>query len=613
MTSWSSAAQLLSVAAATVAYACSGDDQRVHLPAQSGMEADARVECCGSFDPQSAKPPLGGPAAALDAGLDASYAPLEGIPSKDAAAAPIPLDSSISGGASSEVPYFSTVSVAERSSLMVPGGFGDLWPSCWSDDGHLYAAWGDGTGFEGSGPFVDIGVARIAGNLWDGSLRGENLAIHDAVGQVWTSDKYNRKPTGMACVNGDLYLAVQDLTMHSFDDAPAATILRSHDKGRTWEWDRSAPMFADHVATTIFFLDSGQDGSSPAIVADDFVYAFALDGSWRTSYGGTVQDPMHLWLARVPKDAIQRRDQWQWYAGLTAAGAPAWERDFDKRVPVLTDARRLYTKTVKDFGAHVANLSVISQGGVVYNAPLRRYIYTSWTEYTFEFYEAPSPWGPFRLFASKDFGVFPWSDSHFGGYGATVPSKFVSEDGTSMYLQTNTWERSYTFSLREVRLERFQKKEPDNIADVPIPMASLGAVTIGSSFRTGQPQILSDGIVADQSEDSRTGERREFDVWGYEWPREYRMNRLSYSAGSSGNCGGFEALGVDVRHSGEWVPVSGISVFPRYDAGAAYRTYAIDFPTVQSGDGVRLRGKPVGESACTTIAELAIEYRSTGP
>jgi hypothetical protein len=513
--------------------------------------------------------------------------------------------------ASKGFPYFSTVMVEERSSLIVPGD-GDLWPSCWSDDGDLYAAWGDGTGFGGAGARVDIGVARIAGHPQDGSLRGENLATHDAIGQVWTSDKYNRKPTGMACVDGDLYLALQDLTKDTFDDAPAATILRSQDKGRTWEWDRSAPMFADHVATTIFFLDGGQDGS-PAVVADHFVYAYALDGSWRTSYGGTVQDPIDLWLARVPKDAIQRKDQWQWFAGTTASGAPAWERDFAKRVPVLTDARRLYTNTVDDFGSHAANLSVISQGGVVYNAPLHRYIYASWTEYTFEFYEAPSPWGPFRLFASKDFGVDPWGDSHFGGYATTIPSKFVSVDGTSMYLQTNTWARSYSFSLREVRLQRFKRTGPENVADVPIPMASQGAVTVGSAFRTGQPHFLSDGIVAGQSEDSRTGERREFDVWGYEWPVEYRMNRLTYTAGSSSDCGGFEALGVDVRHGGEWAPVPGISVFPRYSAEAAFRTYAMDFPSVQIGDGVRLRGKPLGKGACTSIAELTIEYRSTPP
>jgi hypothetical protein len=53
----------------------------------------------------------------------------------------------------------------------------------------------------------------------------------------------------MICVDGVLYLAVQDLAL-DFDDAPAATICRSDDKGRTWTWDKSAPMFGDYVFTT---------------------------------------------------------------------------------------------------------------------------------------------------------------------------------------------------------------------------------------------------------------------------------------------------------------------------------------------------------------------------
>src|SRR5215218_647864 len=96
---------------------------------------------------------------------------------------------------------------------------GDLWPTCWADDDAIYAANGDGSGF--GYEFSDIVVNRIDGGLDE--LTGEALAVGDAVGQVWSGEGFTRKPTGMACVDGDLYLAVQDLRT-DFNEAPAATI-----------------------------------------------------------------------------------------------------------------------------------------------------------------------------------------------------------------------------------------------------------------------------------------------------------------------------------------------------------------------------------------------------
>src|SRR5690606_22514841 len=115
---------------------------------------------------------------------------------------------------------------------------------------------------------------------------------------------------------------------------------------------------------------------------------------------------------------------------------------------------------------------VISQGSVVYNAPLERYIYTSWTEYTFEFYEAPQPWGPWTLFLRKDFGGYPWfgSDSPTpknGGYATTIPSKFISDDGREMWLQCNWFvgvgsgSPNYHFSLRKLVVEPFAAPQAD--------------------------------------------------------------------------------------------------------------------------------------------------------
>ena len=352
--------------------------------------------------------------------------------------------------------FFADAAVAE-SIETIAGGDGDLWPNCWADDDNVYAAYGDGRGF--GGDFADIGVAVITGEPGTpetSTLAGENLALGDEVGQVWSGDEFTRKPTGMVCVDGDLYLAVQDLRL-DFNEAPAATIAKSTDKGRTWTWDESAPMFDDHVFTTVFFLDFGKNGEH---APDGYVYAYGLDGNWRDSFDDSVPDPVDVFLARVPTTGIQDRSTWEFYAG-TEGDEPQWSTDIDDRVAVLHDDRVLYPSATEDGATTVgaSNLTVVSQGGVVYNPGLDRYLYTSWTELTFEFYDSPTPWGPFELFLSKDFGPYPWSlDSH-GGYGTTIPSKFISPDGRSMWLQSNVCpcapaEMSvYDFALRPMTVE----------------------------------------------------------------------------------------------------------------------------------------------------------------
>lgn len=334
---------------------------------------------------------------------------------------------------------------------------GDLWPSCWSDDDYLYAANGDGSGFGAT--TSDIVMNRITGSPESDDLAGVGLASGDELGQVWSGPDFTRKPTGMLCVDGTVYLAVQDLRK-DFNQAPAATIARSDDHGRTWTWDTTAPMFHGGVFSTVWFADYGKDSES----APDptYAYAFGLDGNWRDSYDDAEPDPTELFLARVPVTSLQDVATWEFYAGQTSAAEPVWTRDIGAKQPVLVDGRRVYPTSAGADGAATTvgahDLSVISQGGVTYLPKMRRYIYTSWTEFTFEFYEAPEPWGPWVPFLSEDFGPYPWSDARFGGYATTIPSKFVSRDEHTAWVQSNVCPcapagvSSYWFGLRELTL-----------------------------------------------------------------------------------------------------------------------------------------------------------------
>lgn len=325
-------------------------------------------------------------------------------------------------------------------------------------------------------PWSDIVANRIDGAPESG-LTGVRLAAGDELGPIWTDAQlYNRKPTGIVAVDGngdgrdELYLAVQDLHKPpsdsgtdepGFDDVPAASIVCSTDYGRTWT-PTSAPMFTGHVFTTVFFLDFGRSNAGARVLGEDaagYVYAYGLDNNWRDSFSDRVPDPQDLYLARVPVGAIQDRGRWEFFTGL-ADREPGWTSDIDSRRPVLHEERRVYPGAVTPDG-----MSVLAQGGVVYNPGLRRYLYTSWTEFTWEFYEAPYPWGPWNLFLHKDFGPYPWWGAapgtpgpKNGGYATTIPSKFISEDGRRMWVQSNWFvgvghpEPNYHFSLRRLLL-----------------------------------------------------------------------------------------------------------------------------------------------------------------
>jgi hypothetical protein len=414
----------------------------------------------------------------------------------------------------------------------------------------------------------------------------------------------------MVCVGGDIYLAVQDLAL-DFDEAPAASIVRSRDKGKTWTWDRTTPMFSNSTFTTVMFLDYGQDNANSK---DGLVYAYGLDGNWR--FSTRACDPEQLYLGRVRPDRVQDRTAWEFYAGTDAAGQPSWSSDIANRRPVLEDRTRTFPQMVVNHPAWPGPMPRIAQGGVFYNRPLNRYIYTSWTRFSWEFYEAPEPWGPWRHFFSKNFGVYPWSEAKHGGYAPTAPTKYLSADGRDFYVQANTFlsgVRRYGFALRKVHVE---PRVPTGPAHARNPSSlvhpSSGAVVISYSNHLGTPDILNDGLVAGQSEDSWNGEDKEEDYWGYTWPHPYNLNRLEYTTGHITPSGGWfdDHIRVQVRQHGHWLDVRSLCSTPQYPGrgATANSTYVFAFETTW-GDGVRIVGRPGGEGRHTSIAELTPTFK----
>ncbi|MGI8870188.1 MAG: DUF4185 domain-containing protein [Mycobacteriales bacterium] len=547
------------------------------------------------------------------------------------------LPAAAAGAAAKDVPgvevstFFATAFVEYYGSHPTDSD-GDLWANCWADDDAVYAANGDGKGFDTkNGVFADTVVNRIDGTPATG-ITGVRLAAGAELGPIWDDPaQYNRKPTGMACVDGVLYLAMQDLKYgdNAFNESPTASISRSDDHGKTWRATAKA-MFPNSRFSTLFFLDFGRnhENARRALGArdGDYVYAYGLDWNWRDSYGDVVQDPTRMYLGRVPRTAIQDRARWEFFAGADR-GRPRWDSDIIAKVPVLDDPRREYP-TIRNPALNGANLSVISQGGVVYNAPLRRYLYTSWTEYTFEFYESPTPWGPWRLFLHHDAGGYPWYGNldgnpnpgpKNGGYGTSIPSKFISADGTSMWVQSNYFvgnavgRNDYQFNLRRLRVVPAGRSARSHHPTGPANLARADGVTpTEKSAHYGHWEYYNDGD-ATNSEDSFDQSNKDLDWWGYLWPRSHQLARVVYTTGKMFPDGGWftaydGGLRVQVRRNFQWVDVADLQISPDYpydNTAGPMQTYTLRFrPT--TGDGIRIVGPPGGASYFTSIAELEV-------
>jgi hypothetical protein len=506
--------------------------------------------------------------------------------------------------------FVGTSRIEERASVATASD-GDLWPSCWADDGNLYTANGDGKGFSLDGQFSDIAVNRVQGE--PRNLSGETVARGDDVGTIWSGDGYNRKPTGMVCVGDTIYLAVQDLSL-DFNDVPAATIVKSTDGGRTWTWDHERPMFDQHVFTTVWFADFGRGGEW---APDRFVYAYGLDGNWRDSFDDSVADPQDVFLARVPRSRVQDRSAWQFFTGLDARNRPRWSADITDRRAVLHDARRLYGQTYS--ASSVSNLSVLSQGGVTYVPGLDRYLYGSWTEYTFEFYESPTPWGPWKHFMSKDFGGYPWDRNQHGGYATTIPSKFLGDNGRSMWVQSNVCSCGgggtsvYHYSLRRLDITQTHPAPASNPPDLAVNLAapSNDTVPVSKSAHFGDLDLLNDGVMTG-SEDDYDDEVKSTSWWGHTWPRRYHVNRVEFTTGQVHDGGGWFTgrPRVEVRRDGHWTGATSQTVTPGYPGdrtAGTNTTYTITFAPV-AADGVRVTGMPGGSRTFTSVAEVAIRY-----
>lgn len=300
------------------------------------------------------------------------------------------------------------------------GSHGDLWSAAWADDGELYVASDDTFGFDRAAD-SNLAVNRVSGEK-PPALRGVTVNPMWAYGRQteYGDDDGMWKATGIACIDGALYLGV---SRHSHplgneffvQETWDASIIRSDDHGATWTAipTLGQPMFGGHAFSTPFFVQYGRDGAADVDDADHYVYAISSDGAW--NHGNSMT------LGRVARDRLASLDasDWTFYHGL-AGGQPIFRPRHDT-------ARYVFRSPGQ---TSMTGLHFVAALGL-YILPQWHFLHHEdpdlrWRVSRLTFYQAPHPWGPFTPFHQQDFGE-SW-------YNPAIPAKFIGADGTSMWL-----------------------------------------------------------------------------------------------------------------------------------------------------------------------------------
>lgn len=294
----------------------------------------------------------------------------------------------------------------------------DNWPMTWADDGALYTAYGDGSGFE---PFVaeklSLGLAKVTG--MPPAFSGENLRAPSL--EQRGGGQRGRKAGGLLCVDAVLYLWARNATN--------SQLAWSENHGATWVW-------ANWKLTNSFgcptFINFGRDYAG---ARDAFVYVYSPDRD--SAY--EVAD--RLVLARVPRTRIRELAKYEFFTGLQA-GEPTWSADVARRGAVFSATGMCYRTGISYCSAlkrfllvqplptaasrdRAGKLDTRSVGGLT-------------------IYDAPAPWGPWTtVFFTNQWDVGP-------GDSASFPTKWMSADGKTLYL---VFSGDDNFCVRKARLE----------------------------------------------------------------------------------------------------------------------------------------------------------------
>ncbi len=312
---------------------------------------------------------------------------------------------------------------------MAPGS--DNWVVTWAADGEQYTSWGDGGGFDGDNKRgrVSFGVARIDGDV-------DNFTTTNIWGgyKSQAPAQFTGKSYGIIALGETLWMW---RTGNESEDSAFKTqeLLFSSDNAKHWQASGIKFTVNDFKHSNPFFAPTFlQFGPGYKDSRDGYVYSYlpeVTESVW------DVQQPGEISLMRVPRDAMDVRERYEFFAGFSAHGQPVWTTDVDKRGSVFSDENG------------------IMRTAVTYNAGLQRYLLVTQQVSRFKkdgymgVYEAVEPWGPWRtvLFESPwKLGIQNGEKTVFWNFS----NKWASENGRQ-FVMIYTGPGSDSFGLVQGR------------------------------------------------------------------------------------------------------------------------------------------------------------------
>lgn len=332
-------------------------------------------------------------------------------------------------------------------------GDGDMWPITWADDGYLYGAAGDNSGSPMNFWRIHHGPLDVfRGTGWGVYLELiDNLPIDPKVycQKPNLHPKNGVKPASLLCMYGVIYMAVE---LHNYGDNPVfnrqhninAWIITTTDYGKTWNRDATPLDFFTGRLASPHFIQFGQDYAG---ARDEYIYASFPAGDDGGSYWENAD---YLLLGRVPKYSLLDRAAWEFYTGLDGEGQPTWSADDTQAQPTFRYERMTGENHIS-YNSGIRRYLMGNYGFIDSEGNPRPYHATGgWPESALRsqltLYEAPEPWGPWKLFHQDD----NWGT--YGDYQPCFPTKWMSQDGKTMLMVSSGSFDDYNMVLQKIEL-----------------------------------------------------------------------------------------------------------------------------------------------------------------
>jgi len=313
---------------------------------------------------------------------------------------------------------------------------GDLWVNTWADQDRLFLAWGDGTGLPGCVPstngltpggwcpweppdevepgcfdvsasegcgvevefcrafdctacfplclFTDAGLLALEGTIPNFSectgpeacVITRNLPTPELppITPEGVPTGKDDKPSSLLYLDGRLYLAG-----HSPSGAPDyGYIAYSEDDGVSWTIVEGTPWTESSNFRVLSFVNMGESYSANS---DGYVYAMG------TSAELLIDRSMSVYLARVPRSAIDQYGQYEYWTGSSESVGAEWSGAESEATPM-------------------EGIQTYSQVSAMLHEGTGRYLLlsgvTSVTPGEGALFEAPQPWGPWTRVATLE-------------------------------------------------------------------------------------------------------------------------------------------------------------------------------------------------------------------